>query len=113
MRKDPCFTKWCYFYIVFIDAAKELRKLGIGCHIIFLIISREYALEAFQADAVQYLLKPAAQDELFQVLDKVRKKADERKKISGHQDWRKSLPDTNPGHRICRGTEKKPVSVPV
>ncbi len=63
-----------------VDAAKELRRLGIGCHIIFLTISREYALEAFQVDAVQYLLKPVAQDELFQVLDKVRKKAVEDRK---------------------------------
>jgi len=63
-----------------VDAAKELRELGIQSHIIFLTVSKEYALEAFQVDAVQYLLKPVAQDELFQVLDKIWKKAEEDRK---------------------------------
>lgn len=63
-----------------VDAAKELREMEIGCQIIFLTVSKEYALEAFQVDAVQYLLKPVVQEELFQVLDKVRKKAEEDRK---------------------------------
>ncbi|MDE7311714.1 MAG: LytTR family DNA-binding domain-containing protein [Eubacterium sp.] len=63
-----------------VDTAKELRKMGSRCSIIFLTISREYALEAFQVDAVQYLLKPISQHELFQVLDKVWKKINEGQK---------------------------------
>jgi len=63
-----------------VDAAKELREMGNGCHIIFLTVSREYALEAFQVDAVHYLLKPVSQNALFHVLDKVRKKAEEDRK---------------------------------
>lgn len=63
-----------------VDAAKELREMGSRCCIIFLTISREYALEAFQVDAAQYLLKPVSMSELFQILDKVWKKADEDRK---------------------------------
>lgn len=63
-----------------VDAARELREMGIGCHIIFLTVSREYALEAFQVNAVQYLLKPVSKDSLFQVLDKVWKKIEEDRK---------------------------------
>ena len=63
-----------------VDAAKELREMEIGCQIIFLTISKEFALEAFQVDAMQYLLKPVVQEELFQVLDKVWKKVEEERK---------------------------------
>lgn len=63
-----------------VDAAKELRKMEIGCQIIFLTVSREYALEAFQVDAMQYLLKPVDREELFLVLDKVWKKVEEDRK---------------------------------
>lgn len=76
-----------------VDAAEELREMGIGCQIIFLTVSREYALQAFQVDAVQYLLKPVAQDKLFQVLDNVWK------------DWReaeKKYLVMKIGSSICR-----------
>lgn len=59
------------------DAARELRDTGIGCQIIFLTVSREYALEAFQVDAVQYLVKPVSEEELFAALDKAWIKIDE------------------------------------
>ena len=54
--------------------------LGVGCRIVFLTVSKDYALEAFRVDAVQYLLKPVAKDDLFQVLDRVWKKAEEDRK---------------------------------
>lgn len=54
-----------------IDAAKELRKMGFNCRIVFLTTSKEYALEAFRVEADQYLVKPVEQKELFQVLDKI------------------------------------------
>ena len=63
-----------------VDVAKELRKMGCRCCIIFLTVSREYALEAFQVDAVQYLLKPVSYNEMFHVLDKAWKKVEEDKK---------------------------------
>lgn len=54
-----------------IEAAKELREMGNECRIIFLTTSKEYALEAFQVDAVQYLVKPVSEEELFSVLNKL------------------------------------------
>lgn len=38
-----------------VDAARELREMGVGCRIVFLTVSKDYALEAFRVDAVQYL----------------------------------------------------------
>lgn len=54
-----------------IDVAKELRKMGNRCHIIFITASTEYALDAFRVYADQYLVKPLLEDELFTALDKV------------------------------------------
>lgn len=53
------------------EAVGELRDMENKCSIIFFTISREYALDAFRVDAVQYLLKPVSEDDLFPVLDRV------------------------------------------
>ncbi len=59
-----------------IQAAQEIRKMGNGCRIIFLTSSKEYALEAYRVDAVQYLIKPILEQELFPVFDKTLKAMD-------------------------------------
>ena len=62
------------------EAAKELRKMGNECQIIFLTAAREFALDAFGVNAIQYLLKPVSSDKLFPVLDKVLSDLDEERK---------------------------------
>ena len=52
------------------EAAREIRRMGRRCGIIFITSSKEHALEAFDVDAVQYLLKPVLRYELFSVLDR-------------------------------------------
>lgn len=52
------------------EAAKKLRDMGNRAKLFFLTTSREYALEAFDVDAAQYLIKPVAEDRLFGVLDR-------------------------------------------
>lgn len=63
-----------------IDVAKELRRMGNRCHIIFITASTEYALDAFRVDADQYLVKPVLEDELFVVLDKILDNMDKEQK---------------------------------
>lgn len=53
-----------------IDVAREIRKSGTECSVIFLTTSREYAVEAFEVDAVQYLIKPYTQKSFDEALDK-------------------------------------------
>ena len=53
------------------DAARELRQSGDSAEIIFLTTSRDHAIEAFEVEASQYLLKPYAQADLFVALDRV------------------------------------------
>ena len=52
------------------EAAKRLRDMGNRAKLFFLTTSREYALEAFDVDASQYLLKPVAEDKIIAVMDR-------------------------------------------
>ncbi len=52
-----------------IEAAEELRKLGMCMPIVFLTTSREHALEAYEVDAIQYLVKPLAEERFFHAMD--------------------------------------------
>ncbi len=63
------------------EAAKELRDMGSRANLVFLTTSREYALEAFDVDASQYLLKPVTEKKMSDALDRLLEFADaERKK---------------------------------
>ncbi|SMP38724.1 LytR/AlgR family response regulator transcription factor [Anoxynatronum buryatiense] len=66
------------------DAARELRQLDAKGEIIFLTTSHDHAIEAFQVDAAQYLVKPYTESEFFKALDKVfhRLKVDRRHLIT-------------------------------
>ncbi len=59
-----------------IEAARELREMGIECRIIFLTTSKEHALDAFRVDAVQYLVKPVTESELFPRLSRIFREID-------------------------------------
>lgn len=60
-----------------IEAAKELREMGSLCRIVFLTTSKEFALEAFRVDAVQYLVKPISDKDIFQILDQFSREMEE------------------------------------
>ncbi len=59
-----------------IDAARELRNMQIQSKIVFLTISRDYAFEAFQVDAIQYLVKPVEEKVLFSTMNKLMENMD-------------------------------------
>lgn len=63
-----------------IEAAKRLRDMGSKARLFFLTASKEYALEAFDVEASQYLLKPITQERMFGVLDKFLKFLEEERK---------------------------------
>lgn len=62
-----------------IEAARELRAMGNVSRILFLTTSDIHAVEAFRVDAVQYLVKPVSEAELFPLLDKQFKALSEEK----------------------------------
>ncbi len=53
------------------DAARELRQLDDKGEIIFLTTSRDHAVDAFEVDAAQYLVKPYTESAIFVALEKV------------------------------------------
>lgn len=61
-------------------AAKKLRNMGSRAKLFFLTSSGEYALEAFDVNASQYLLKPVTQERMFSVLDTFLENDEEEKK---------------------------------
>lgn len=62
------------------EAAKKLRDMGSKAKLFFLTTSREFALEAFDVEAFQYLLKPISQERLFGALDKFLESEEEERK---------------------------------
>ena len=52
-----------------IEAAADLRKIGCNIPIVFLTTSTEYALRAFEVDAIQYILKPMDKERFFHAMD--------------------------------------------
>ncbi len=53
-----------------IELAKRIREINPCCKIIFLTVSRDFAVDAFTVNATHYLLKPCNKDELFSALNK-------------------------------------------
>ena len=62
------------------EAAKELRDMGNRANLVFLTTSREYALEAFDVEASQYLLKPVTEKRLSDALDRFMESAEAEQK---------------------------------
>lgn len=60
-----------------IEAARQLRDMGSEAKLVFLTTSKEHALDAFEVEAFQYLLKPVQSDKLFSLLDRLRNKLEE------------------------------------
>lgn len=53
-----------------LETARHLRQRGINTPIAFLTTSRDYAVESYEVEAVDYLLKPLSADRVYTVLKK-------------------------------------------
>lgn len=63
------------------DAARELRLLDDNGEIIFLTTSRDHAIEAFEVEAAQYLIKPYAEAGIFAALDRVMQRINRERRV--------------------------------
>lgn len=59
------------------ETVRLLRKDGINSQVIFVTSSNEYVFQAFDVDAVHYLMKPVSNKDLFRALDKAVKHTEE------------------------------------
>jgi DNA-binding LytR/AlgR family response regulator len=50
------------------------REIGDACHVVFITAYSEYAVEAFEQGAVDYVLKPAERERLAQTVARLRKR---------------------------------------
>jgi DNA-binding LytR/AlgR family response regulator len=50
------------------------REIGDACHVVFITAYSEYAVEAFEQGAVDYVLKPAERDRLATTVDRLKKR---------------------------------------
>jgi DNA-binding LytR/AlgR family response regulator len=48
--------------------------IGADCHVVFITAYDQYAIDAFDAGAVDYLLKPVETDRLVQAVERIRRK---------------------------------------
>ena len=53
------------------EVARELRQLGDQGEFIFITTSRDHAIEAFELEATQYLVKPYTETAFFTALDRI------------------------------------------
>ena len=57
-----------------INVASEIRKTDKEVPIIFTTTSKEYAIDAFKVNALDYLLKPISKNDFLQCIDKITEK---------------------------------------
>lgn len=83
-RPDVCFMDINIIGGCGLELVSELNK-QLACHWVFTTAYSEYALKAFDVEALDYLLKPFENSRLLSVLHKVEKAK------KGHQDWKSLL----------------------
>ena len=55
-----------------LSIAEEMRKNGYNGHIVFLTVSRDFAIQSYKVKAFSYLLKPTDKAEVLKVLQQLR-----------------------------------------
>lgn len=66
------------------EVARRVVALGLSTHIVFVTAFDQYALEAFEVNAVDYLLKPVEPARLEQTLQRARRRIDAKAPLNEH-----------------------------
>ncbi len=66
------------------EVARELSARGAPVHIVFVTAFDQYALEAFEVNAIDYLLKPVEPGRLDQAIQRARRRADTDAPLNEH-----------------------------
>lgn len=72
--------------ILGLEAAKEIRKRSYNLPIVFITSIKEYALESYETRSIGYLLKPFKEDEIFDIMNRVRAEKSMQKYIEFKED---------------------------
>jgi two-component system LytT family response regulator len=87
-----------------LDGFEVLELIDPGVAVIFVTAYDQYALKAFEANAVDYLLKPFGEDRLWKALDKARRELSEAVPMSSSPSARAELAAAArpPGQHLSR-----------
>jgi two-component SAPR family response regulator len=93
-----------------LEAAVKLQEIREDMEIIFVTAHSEYAIQAFQANAIDYLLKPVSPEEVVRCANKLKK----RKKVSNGSESGNQEPKLVcfGGFRILHADAQEPVRFP-
>ncbi len=74
-----------------LETAREIQTLSPHTEIVFTTAHKQYAFDAYQMEASDYILKPVRKERLKRIIDKVNKNKQERKYGSGeiHDEGKK------------------------
>lgn len=62
-----------------IEAVEQLRALESEVHVVFITAYDDYAVKAFELNAVDYLLKPVSEDRMIACLERIRENLGDKK----------------------------------
>jgi len=65
--------------------AEAIRGLNVECSVVFATAYDEHALEAFEKDVIDYLLKPYEEERVFKVIRKVIERKNKNQEIQSHE----------------------------
>jgi len=65
--------------------AEAIRGLNVECSVVFATAYDEHALEAFEKDVIDYLLKPYEEERVFKVIRKVIERKNKNQAIQSHE----------------------------
>ena len=93
LRKDPPDVLFLDIQMPGLDGFQVLQALGDldGTSVVFVTAFDEYAVRAFEVQAMDYLLKPATEERLAKVLDRVRSRASAPAAASAGSYWKRVL----------------------
>ena len=57
-----------------LETAKQLKKQGFSGHIVFVTAYDQYAIQAFEQEALDYLLKPIEENRLMACIERIKKR---------------------------------------
>jgi two-component system LytT family response regulator/two-component system response regulator LytT len=67
------------------EVARRVVQAGLGAHVVFVTAFDQYAIDAFEVNAVDYLLKPVEASRLSTAVDRVRKRRASERAGSGSE----------------------------
>lgn len=81
-----------------IQIARKLRACGNDCFIVFVTVLNEFVYDAFEVDAINYLIKPLSNEKLYKTLDRIVMKLENNENNyitvqKGYSYWRLKISD--------------------